>query len=539
MNASFLRMPLCVTLLLLAASLVQGIAAEYFVNPKTGNDVLCGLLETHSAEGKGPLRTIPAALRRLKPGDTLHILADECPLRMMLDFYGFPGGTAEAPVTINGHGCTLSGADPLSPAGWEKQGNGLWVRSDIMAKSFLIMGDQFLLQTLGRDLLKPGEVTWEESEALFYFHPEGGQIPETIEVLDGKEWKTLEPARFERSHSKSGALRYRGFENVTAVRVNSEMRPLVNVEDRLSPGEWGVREGRMYFRTDETRPLENMEAVTRANGVQFGGTTSHVVIKNFNVRHVWNDAYNIHGSGKNLVFMNCNAFQCGDEGISAHGESEILLDGAVFEQCDVGITHIEGSKTIQCNIVIRDSRSAGFVIMATREGASHQLENIILINNPVGLSGEHVEGRNILIANLDSYKGARALLSVNGEIRLQNLTAFGPAAIFADLMPEAKLWMQNALVGPGPQALRLRSDDSVSMARISDSVFSDHLVVEHGAKPPWQKESIVAWIAMQSDSSSNRVESFPSEALENFAPAGCTSELWRRFLSATSTPSQP
>jgi len=514
-------------------------SADYYVDPLSGNDANPG------TSVSAAFQTMASALAVAGAGDTILLQPSSEPYRMMIDMTNHRGGTLDDPLVIDGQGSKLSGADMLDPAGWQQASADVVKRSDVVSQAFLVMGKDFVPQTLVRDLLNPGEVAWEEGEKLFYYYPPKGTEPSfwNIEVLDNGEWKTLDGRKFERSHSKVDALRYRDLANVTAAKVDSTSRELVNVETRLKPGSWGVRDGTMYLYPPEGVTVDDLklQACVRMNGMQFGrGNTSHVVVKNFNVEHVFNDAYNIHNDCKDLSFLNCNAFQCGDEGISAHETSEIVVDGAVFEQCDVGITHINGTRTVTRNVAIRDARSSGFATISLHEGSEHILENVVIVNCPIGIEGGMIKGKNILIAALEGYAEARTFLNASGEVSLENITFVGSVKGVADIAKTASVVLKNVVAGVDSGYLRIRADDASSVLRMENSVLGEGMVVEAGAIPPWKPQPIGPWLfALPGE---NQVAPMIMEAAwgwtqaKAWAPRGCSEELWNRLRAPNAQP---
>lgn len=511
------------------------LSADYYVDPLAGSDANPG------TSASVAFQTMTSALAVAGAGDTIHLQPSSEPYRMMIDMTNHRGGSVDDPLVIDGQGSILSGADILDPSGWQQASPGILKRSDVISRVFLVMNRDFVEQTLVRDLLNPGEVAWEEGEKLFYYYPPKGTEFSSwnIEVLDNGEWKKLDGRKFERSHSKVGALRYRDLAHVTEAKVDSTSRELVNVETRLKPGNWGVRDGTMYFCPPEGSKVDDLklQACVRMNGIQFGrGNTSHVVVKNFNVEHVFNDAYNIHNDCKDLSFLNCNAFQCGDEGISAHETSEILVDGAIFEQCDVGITHINGTKTVTQNVVIRDARSSGFAAIALQEGGEHVLENVVIVNCPVGIEGGMIKGKNILVAALPGYAEARVFLNASGALNLENVTFSGEASGVADMAKTANVVLQNVVAGVDSGYLRIRADDASSVLRMENSVLGEGMVVEIGAVPPWKPQPIGPWIFELPGE--NQVAPMATEPAwgwtqaKAWAPRGCSEELWNRLRTS-------
>lgn len=76
------------------------------VNPVAGNDVEDGIAK--------PVRSIGRAIQLAQPGDTIHLQP-----MVYRDWAAFfdKSGDPENPITLDGHGATLNGCDPLDPHG--------------------------------------------------------------------------------------------------------------------------------------------------------------------------------------------------------------------------------------------------------------------------------------------------------------------------------------------------------------------------------------------------------------------------------------
>jgi len=88
------------------------LAATYTVDGERGDDGNDGIT--------APFRTLGKAVAALRTSDTLVIVKTAAPYRESLPLT--VGGTAAAPLVIEGNGATLSGADPAPQDGWERRG---------------------------------------------------------------------------------------------------------------------------------------------------------------------------------------------------------------------------------------------------------------------------------------------------------------------------------------------------------------------------------------------------------------------------------
>ena len=108
------RWPSLCLALVAAVGAAAGIAEgrEIFVNVQTGDDA-------HLGTAAEPLATAQRAVDLSEPGDVIHLLPEDALYRQMIALRGKSG------ITIDGHGVTLTGADPLPSEGWEPLGDRL------------------------------------------------------------------------------------------------------------------------------------------------------------------------------------------------------------------------------------------------------------------------------------------------------------------------------------------------------------------------------------------------------------------------------
>jgi hypothetical protein len=247
-------------LYLLAICAGPGVARDWCVDNLIGADDAAGTVEA-------PLRTINTAIGRAAPGDTIHLVPNTEPYKQMVVFHNRSGEPGN-PITIDGHGATLSGSEPLDPAAWEQVGPGLYRSTTLQPNSPAIIG-----------------------RYCFIF---------------------------------DGAINRMG-------RSSKGPRPAWPKPTDLQPGEWTwlADEGAFYVRTPGDKPLAECDiaAPMRANGVALSGLCEHLIIRNLTATHVWNDGYNIHGESHDILVENIRAIECGDDGISAHEQCDIEVRG--------------------------------------------------------------------------------------------------------------------------------------------------------------------------------------------------------------------
>jgi hypothetical protein len=92
-----------------------GTPPELHVNPTTGNDANDGR--------SAPVKTIARAIKLAQPGDTIHL----APARYKESaVFANKLGEPDRPITLDGHGAVLDGAEPLNAADWRMTAPGLY-----------------------------------------------------------------------------------------------------------------------------------------------------------------------------------------------------------------------------------------------------------------------------------------------------------------------------------------------------------------------------------------------------------------------------
>lgn len=536
----------CLLLGLTLAAPCASSAAEYFVDQEAGDDANDG------SQG-APFKTINKGVLSAQAGDTVHVNPTGEPYRETIDLYEMKSGEPGLPITLDGHGVTISGAERCSPEGWRPWKDGVVVRDDHPWKPaatssarfrvvFVIDG-RLSLETTALDVLAPGEFCFlpNDSNRLFY-RMENGEVPE-VEVgqpdgssvrLDGKAWQP---------GGLKSIVRYNGLQAPTWLKCNGAEVPLVTAIDRLEPGQFTVAGNELYFRLPPGRTIEDLafEAVVRDNGVQIGGGLSDVIVRNFNVTRVANDGYNIHGQGKRLSFLNCNATQCGDEGFSAHGTAETLIDGAVFTDCDNGINNTGQSENVARNVLIAGCRGQGF------EGGAdsrNTVENLVLIDNPNQLSCPNITGKNIFIANV--HRDSARTIAASGLLERVTLVGATSGRRLLEVGAGRKLTLTGSRFERAG-TVHIRDHDPSNLI-VNDSLFHPDTILEWGPAEPFEAVRLTEAATGQSPAlpGAGFIDEPVLGALlagdkpqEVPAGPGCTPELIERFRSFMATDKTP
>lgn len=252
-------------------------AREIHVNPQTGANSNDGLA-AEPAGGSGPVASIQRAVALAQPGDTISLDADSTPYYEQV-FFADKSGTAEAPIILDGQGATIDGSVPIVRDEWEEVSDGLY-KSTVIPEVYCFKAN-------------PAYV------ARFFFIWEG-KINRMGRSLKGSKTPYKSP-------------------------------------DDLSPGEWTwvEEEKAFYLRIPPGISLEEVPVRVPkiVSGVQITGNCHHLTIRNLRVTHVINDGFALTtGTDKEstvraIRFENITAEECGDDGLSAHGDCEVFVEG--------------------------------------------------------------------------------------------------------------------------------------------------------------------------------------------------------------------
>ena len=95
-------------------------ADTIYVNNLGGSDSNNGATTSNKGDNVGPLRTIEAALRRVKRGDSIELANTDIPYKECVALQGRRhSGTSFAPFVIEGNGATLDGIAEVPAHRWE------------------------------------------------------------------------------------------------------------------------------------------------------------------------------------------------------------------------------------------------------------------------------------------------------------------------------------------------------------------------------------------------------------------------------------
>lgn len=234
-------------------------------------------LQVSPQGGEGRFTSIVEAIKHAQPGDTVHLDPAGSPYYEQALFAN-KSGTADAPIVLDGHGAVIDGSVPLKASEWEDRGDGLF-RSTVVPQEYCHKVD-------------PAYV------ARFYIL-QNGKMNRMGRSLKGRKAPYKEP-------------------------------------DQLLPGEWTWAEGEkaFYLKIPAGASIEsqNIRLPRLVSGVQITGQCHDLTIRNVTVTHVLNDGFALTvaepgNTVRAIRFEDITAIECGDDGLSAHGDCEVEVDG--------------------------------------------------------------------------------------------------------------------------------------------------------------------------------------------------------------------
>ncbi len=363
--------------------------------------------------------TIAHAIKLAEPGDTIHLEAG----KVYRDYAGFHGkkGAPGKPITLDGHGATLEGSDPLDPAQWREVSPGLFAADTLLpALSNAVIGRWFFL-------------------------------------FDGKMQLMGRTSKGKRE----------------AFKAPGELRPgewtFVKDPSRETPSSKRIF-GSFYLRIPPGLSLveANISVPVRSAGVQFSGDNAHLVIRNLTATHPYNDGFNIHGDCRDIVFENIRAIECGDDGISAHESAQYRVDGFVSIGNSTGICDTGTARTSYTNVFIADC--VGYDLYFLDEGR-YSIRNAVVLSsaqNPFTVTGRtegdcRLQMENVLLRRL--VPGGGGLVALRAFLEANRFSVVG---LEIQVSGEAT-WKNSLLNGQPSEAGASGADLSLLQTLVPDN----------------------------------------------------------------------
>ncbi|MDO5565122.1 MAG: hypothetical protein Q4G59_00600 [Planctomycetia bacterium] len=243
-----------------------------------------------------PFKTIRKAVPLLKPGDKLYLTKNATPYYENLRFVNH-SGTKEKPIEVDGRGAVLNGSPAIDPAKWHTEGNNRF--------------------SVPLDIPKFGQTRF-------------------FVLFDGKMVRMS-------SCGKGG------------------VRLVFKAPADLAANEWTwiEAEKKLYISLPEGKTPSTAKIAfpeyTYESGVLLAGKSSWLTFRNLTTENFVNDGYNIHQECYNVKFYNIRALYNGDDGISAHENCTIEVDGFYAEGNATGICHVQECECIHRNVICKNA----------------------------------------------------------------------------------------------------------------------------------------------------------------------------------------
>ncbi len=291
-----------------------------YVNNLRGSDKFNGLAPEPQGDGtSGPFASIRQAFDSVRTSDRIEIANTGKPYRGN-NYLRRAGGTAERPLVINGNGATISGLDQVPKEKWKR------VRDNIVATPFWPMSNYLKGYSPIQHWIGTPQIWW----------------------LDGRP----------------------------APNCTSE------AELNQTPGGfyWNKPKRELWVHLPAGRTLDQVKIEIPVHGTCICVNTDFVTVKNLRGMLSWNDGFDAHGQGKNIVYQNCIATDNCGQGFSVHDTNVVLYEDCLAERnassgsCDVN----DSQSTYRRCVFVNNSFEAG--VYAT-EQSTHTYQDCLIFGN--------------------------------------------------------------------------------------------------------------------------------------------------------------
>ncbi len=378
------------------------VARDIFVSPKAGDDAGDGSAAAPEAGGHGPVKSIKAAMKLAHPGDTIHLDPACSPYYEPVIFADI-SGTEEAPIVFDGHGATIDGTVPLIPSEWEDVGQGLF-KSTVIAQTYCYKANPAYTDR--------------------FFFMQDGKMNRMGRSLKGSKTPFKRP-------------------------------------DQLAPGEWTWvdAEKAFYLKIPPGADLasQGIRLPKIVTGVQITGQCHYLTIRNVTVTHVINDGYGLTvGPNKDstvraIRYENIAAIECGDDGLSAHGDCEVTVDGFLSRANSTG--YCSQGKSVNTRVRIEDIDGVEIYPL----GGTHEFTDTIAIGHalrPVVLEPATIFKttelilKNCLILGADGRNATDSIVRImpGGTLKADRVTFSGVSFL---AYKDSSVEIQNSVLAGG------------------------------------------------------------------------------------------
>ena len=259
------------------------------------------LIVDYSKQNKDAYKDFQSALAAAKSGDTIKILKVSFPIPDSIIIKN------RSDITVDGMFNTFVGTEKLSAKNWQKISPGLWkreirVNQGLSMRYFMVFNGK--LNRMGR-----------------FFKAKCMTPYKKAEELKENEWTVIEKPDSAIKNTKLYSI---------YLKIDQSVNDITKVD---------IAEPR----------------INQICGVELSGKCRNLTFKNMICRNYWNDGYNIHNTCINTVFDTVCAIDCGDDGISAHENSQIIVNDFVSIGNSTGICHIQKVTAVHTNCYIAEA----------------------------------------------------------------------------------------------------------------------------------------------------------------------------------------
>lgn len=313
-----------------------------------------------------PLAGIPAALAGMKPGMTLRVTPTDKPypgdIRVQV------GGAPDAPIVIDGQGCTVSGRRRLPAEDWKAEGDGVFSRP--------MPNNAWGMQR-----------HWEGGFPLVWFEGKPGKNAVSAEALE-----------------PHGYFLYKN-------RKQSKTDPKHNL---------------LYIRLPDGRTPADSDIETIAGEGGIFVNADNVVVRNFICEYGGRDGFSTHRN-KGIVFENIEARYFMDQGMSHHGAEVIVRNAHFHHNAGGGVVDVyDTTKARYENCLVESDTWRGGVEFYSGE---FEMENCVIRANPkralTVTRGARATLRNCLLIAPEGEKARGVTMGDDSSLVMESCTLHG------------------------------------------------------------------------------------------------------------------
>ncbi|MDD3127576.1 MAG: right-handed parallel beta-helix repeat-containing protein [Candidatus Izemoplasmatales bacterium] len=347
-------------------------AETLYVNNISGNDKNDGLSE------KTAFASIEKAFASVKTSDHVEIANTGKPYQRPYpgergqELVPRCGGTADAPLVVNGNGAVISGLSVIPAEKWKKESEKMYT------VFFYPMSNMYKGVKKDNFWFDETQIWWVDGEAA-----PNCKSMEALEKVPGAFW-------------------------------------------------WNKAEKKLVFHLPQGKKIGDLKIEIPSNsGIYI--THDHALVKNFVMIFSWNDGFDIAGSPKNVVYKNCSAYNNCGQGFSCHNSGNAYYEDCAAIRCaSSGACDVHWcNSTYKRCIFVNNTYEAG--VYATDESVHNYDDCLIAGNRPFEQIWQRSHSKMnfancVIVGRADSL----AISSLaNGSVSFKNCTITDAASVCA------------------------------------------------------------------------------------------------------------